>query len=81
VELHLHSPHSSSWCDSSLIRYRENFTFIYEYYVMYIYTLPIAVAALSKALTVFPDSNAGIVVSNPTQGIDILCVGRGLETG
>jgi hypothetical protein len=52
---------------------------------------PITVAARSKARTVFARSNAGIVVSNPTQGMDcrfvciycvrvVLCVGRGLAT-
>jgi hypothetical protein len=35
--------------------------------------LPITVAAWCKACIVFARSNAGIVVSNPTQGIDI-CV-------
>jgi hypothetical protein len=49
------------------------------------------VAVRSKAWTVFAPSNAGIVVSNPTQGMDIcmrlfcvcvvLCVGSGLVTG
>jgi hypothetical protein len=45
--------------------------------------LPITVAALSKAWTVFARSNAGIVGSNPTQGVDVsvvLCVGSGLAT-
>jgi hypothetical protein len=39
------------------------------------YTLmPITVAARSKAWTVFARSNAGIVVSNPTRGMDVcLC--------
>jgi hypothetical protein len=37
---------------------------------------PITVAARSKARTVFAPSNAGIVGSNPTQGMDvcIMCV-------
>jgi hypothetical protein len=35
---------------------------------------PITVAARSKAWTVFARSNAGIVTSNPTQGIDICIV-------
>jgi hypothetical protein len=35
--------------------------------------MPITVAAWSKAWTVFARSNAGIVGSNPTQGIDV-CV-------
>jgi hypothetical protein len=48
-------------------------------------------AELSKAWTVFVRSNAGIVGSNPTQGMDVcvslfyvyvvLCVGSGLATG
>jgi hypothetical protein len=50
----------------------------------------ITVTSPSKARTVFARSNAGIVGSNPTQGMDIcvhlicvcviLCVGSGLET-
>jgi hypothetical protein len=53
--------------------------------------MPIAVAARSKAWTVFARSNAGIVGSNPAQGMDVsvrlfyvcvvLCVGSGLATG
>jgi hypothetical protein len=53
--------------------------------------LPIAVAARSKAWTVFARSDAVIVGSNPTQGMYvcvrlfyvcvILCVGSGLTTG
>jgi hypothetical protein len=35
--------------------------------------LPITVAAQSEAWNVFVRSNAGIVVSNPTQGMDV-CV-------
>jgi hypothetical protein len=35
--------------------------------------MPITVAAQSKAWTVLARLNAGIVVSNPTQGIDV-CV-------
>jgi hypothetical protein len=52
---------------------------------------PITVAAQSKAWTVFARSNAGIVGSNLTQGLDIyvrlpcvcvvLCVGSGLASG
>jgi hypothetical protein len=46
---------------------------------------PITVALQSKAWTVFASSNAGIVGSNHTQGMDacvfILCVGGGLATG
>jgi hypothetical protein len=37
--------------------------------------VPITVAARSKAWTVFARSNAGIVVSNPTRGMDVcLCL-------
>jgi hypothetical protein len=53
--------------------------------------LPITVAARSKSWIVFACSNAGIVGSNPTQGMDVcvrlfcvcvvLCVGSGLATG
>jgi hypothetical protein len=35
--------------------------------------MPVTVAARCKAWTVFALSNAGIVVSNPTQGMDV-CV-------
>jgi hypothetical protein len=55
---------------------------------------PVTVTARSKAWTVFARSNAGIVGSNPTQGMDVLCVcmclfcvcvvlclGSGLATG
>jgi hypothetical protein len=35
---------------------------------------PITIAARSKAWTVFARSDAGIVGSNPTQGIDVWCV-------
>jgi hypothetical protein len=51
---------------------------------------PVTVAARSKAYTVFSSSNAGILGSNPTQGMDVyvrlfgfcvvLCVGSGLAT-
>jgi hypothetical protein len=37
-------------------------------------TLPITVAARSKAWTVFARSDAGMVGSNPTQGMDVWCV-------
>jgi hypothetical protein len=37
------------------------------------YNVPIPVAARFKAWTVFARSNAGIVGSNPTQGMDV-CV-------
>jgi hypothetical protein len=55
-----------------------------------IYFLPVTVAESSKALTVLPRLNAGIVGSNPTRGMDVYvyeyvystfalsCVGRGL---
>jgi hypothetical protein len=51
-------------------------------------TLPITVAAWSKAWTVFARSKDGIVGSNPTQGMDVrivcvyslCCVGRGFAT-
>jgi hypothetical protein len=57
----------------------------------YINDAPITVAAGSKAWTLFARSNAGIVGSNRTQGMDVcvrlfcvcvvLCVGSGLATG
>jgi hypothetical protein len=34
----------------------------------------VTVAELSKACTVFARSKAGIMGSNPTQGMDVLCV-------
>jgi hypothetical protein len=36
--------------------------------------VPITVAERSKACTAFVRSEAGIVGSNPTQGMDVLCV-------
>jgi hypothetical protein len=36
-------------------------------------SMPITVAALSKIWTIFARSNAGIVISNPTRGMDV-CV-------
>jgi hypothetical protein len=52
---------------------------------------PITVATQSKASIIFARSNAEIVGSNPTQGMDlsvclfcvcvVLCVGKGLATG
>ena len=52
--------------------------------------LPVTVAELSKACTVFTLPEAGIVDSNPTQGMDVQCLcvygflclhtGSGLET-
>jgi hypothetical protein len=35
---------------------------------------PVTVAEQSKACTVFARSEAGIVVSNPTQGMDVWCL-------
>jgi hypothetical protein len=35
--------------------------------------VPATVAERSKACTVFARSEAGIMVSNPTQGMDVLC--------
>jgi hypothetical protein len=35
------------------------------------YTVPVTVAERSKAWTVFARSEAGIVYSNPTQGMDV----------
>jgi hypothetical protein len=51
------------------------------------YHMPTTVAARSKASTVFPCSNAGIVGSKPTQGMNVclrlycVCVGSSLATG
>jgi hypothetical protein len=54
--------------------------------------MPITVAVRAKSYTVFARSEAGIVGSNPTQGMDVCCVyaffcvcvvmylGRGLAT-
>jgi hypothetical protein len=57
--------------------------------VRWIYCPPITVAARSEAWNVFSHSNAGIVGSNPIQGIDVCvysmfvlpCVGTGLASG
>jgi hypothetical protein len=50
--------------------------------------MPITVDARSKAWTVFARSNAGLVGSNPTQGMDVcvcfysvLCVVLGVGSG
>jgi hypothetical protein len=50
-------------------------TFVFQVTILYRPTirLPISVAARSRALNVFARSNAGIVGSNPTQGMDV-CV-------
>jgi hypothetical protein len=40
-------------------------------YGLYNYTKTITVAAPSKVRTLFANSNAGIVGSNPTQGMDV----------
>jgi hypothetical protein len=40
----------------------------------YLNRQPIIVVARSKASTVFARSNAGFVGSNPTQGMDVVCV-------
>jgi hypothetical protein len=42
--------------------------------VSYLVTLPMTVAARSKAWTVIARPNAGIVSSNSTQGIDVCVV-------
>jgi hypothetical protein len=44
-----------------------HFTKVYGY-------VPVTVAERSKACTVFARSEAGIVGSNPKQGLDVLCV-------
>jgi hypothetical protein len=36
--------------------------------------MPVTVAALSKAWTVFARQDPGIVVSNPAQGMEVWCV-------
>jgi hypothetical protein len=66
-------------------------TFMFRKYVGVMLIFPITVAMLSKALNVFARSNAGIVCSNPTQGMDVcvrlfcvcvvLCAGSGVATG
>jgi hypothetical protein len=65
----------------------------WNFHTVFIINEPITMAARSKAWTVFTLSNAGIVGSNLTQGIDVcicvrlycvcvfLCVGRSLATG
>jgi hypothetical protein len=44
---------------------------ISDIFVSYNQAEPITVAALSKARNVFARSNAGIVGSNPTRGMDV----------
>jgi hypothetical protein len=39
-----------------------------------LFYMPVTVAARSKAWTVFVRSDAGIVDSNPIQGMDVWCV-------
>jgi hypothetical protein len=56
---------------------------------MYVFLLPVTVAALSKAWNVFARLNTGIVGSNPAKGMDVCvysvfvlsCVGSGFATG
>jgi hypothetical protein len=62
-------------------------------YICTIFPTPVTVAARSKAWTIFARSESGIVVSYPTQGMDVwyvyaffcvyvvLCLGSGLATG
>jgi hypothetical protein len=65
-------------------------TSLYVHYVLIIYYMfqaPITVVARSKARTIFAPSNAGIMGSSPTRGMDVcvrllcvcvvLCVGSG----
>jgi hypothetical protein len=59
--------------------------------VRYCEQVPIIVASRSKTSTVFAQTNAGIVCSNPTRNMDVcvhlfcvcvvLCVSSGLTTG
>jgi hypothetical protein len=62
-----------------LIIYKENTIFI-KIFVFFLYLniakhMQITVATWCKAWTVFARSNAGIVGSNPTQGMDVcVCV-------
>jgi hypothetical protein len=44
------------------------------YYKQVYATWPVTVAKRSKAYTVFARSEAGIVCSNPTQGMDVWCL-------
>jgi hypothetical protein len=44
-----------------------------QFFPAYFY-LPVTVAERSQACTVFAPSEAGIVVSNPKQGMDVWCV-------
>jgi hypothetical protein len=62
--------------------------FTYSIYIIYYYgSTPNTVAARSEAWTVFARLKAGIVGSNPNQGMDVclrlfcVCVSSGLETG
>jgi hypothetical protein len=49
----------------------ENDTGSYLVCTLYTFEAPVTVAELSKACTVFASSEAGIVDSNPTQGMDV----------
>jgi hypothetical protein len=66
--------------------YMDSFTFFFTYFYKVYILSPNIVDARSKAWNAFPRSNAGIVGSNPIQGMDVcvysvfvLC--SGLATG
>jgi hypothetical protein len=71
-----------------VLRLESGSLWIHDVRVLYI-TLPITVAARSKAWTVFALSNTEVMGSNPTRGMDVyvslfcvcvVCVGSGLAT-
>jgi hypothetical protein len=54
------------------VKIMNNFTILFEGVLnTIIFIQPVTVAERSKACTVFARSEAGIVVSNPTQGMDV----------
>jgi hypothetical protein len=82
-------------CYILLRRVHKNIYFIFpstQQFIKSTRDLPVTVPARSKAWIVFARSDAGIVGSNPTQGMDVwcvyafilccvvLCLGRGLAT-
>jgi hypothetical protein len=83
VEMYLLHLHGRKFLSAAFFLFVVGFGLLFD---LKIEAVPITVAARSKAWTVFALSNAGIVGSNPTQGMYVyvcvvLCAGRGLATG
>jgi hypothetical protein len=89
--MHCRSKSSNIICAVSFTQYRLLQNSISWVFYLYAEALPITVTAQSRAWTLFARSNAGIVGSNPTQGMDVclrffcvcvvLCEDSGLATG